>query len=311
MGKPRDEKSIPKTIEGVSIGEIKRRRNLSGTWHHFGYSTKEEFDAAGVSDLRMVREYIRPVSERKAEEKKVKTEEAVAAFERYEAERDAVEGVEESNIENFERKVEKRVAQYLEDFETSAVTDVDNLRNLASAQIRLESIQETRLRQMAKPVEQQITKIARDVFRALGEEEKALLQQVRLLQKSMGIDKPARDAKTAEVTGVDRVQAIVQEAKRFLANEMEDMCHCGIRTTWVSDLFPETYGKFIKQCPRCGGIIIEEHGAFEWHNGIECPLGCGGVLVKEDGCVKCPNCGWKCCVGEGIEFVAKEPANTV
>ena len=87
MGRPKGSKNKPKVmIEGVSLGEIKKARNLSGTWHSFGFETKEEFDAADVSDKRMVLEYMRPAGERKAEEKKIKTEEAVKALERYEAE---------------------------------------------------------------------------------------------------------------------------------------------------------------------------------------------------------------------------------
>jgi len=256
MGRPKGSKNKPKVmIEGVPLGEIKKARNLSGTWHFFGFETREEFDAADISDRRMVVEYMRPVGERKAGERKVRTEEAIAALERYESEGDWEEEI-RTNIEDFERKVEERVAQYLEDFETSAKTDVDNLKNLASAQIRLEAIQEVRLHQMAKPIEQQVTKIARDVYKALSEEEKALLSQVRLLQKGMGIDKPTREMAADQVTGVDRVQAIVQEAKDFLANEIVEVSHCGIRVAWYARFFPEEPLFIRTKCPRCGEVVV-------------------------------------------------------
>jgi len=256
VGRPKGSKNKPRVmIAGVPLGEIKKRRNLSGTWNFFGFDTKEEFDAADISDKRIVVEYMLPVSERKAGEERAKAEEAARALERYGAE-GGLEAEIETNVESFEQKVEERVAQYLEDFDTSAKTDVDNLRNLASAQIRLEAIQEVRLYQMAKPVEQQITKIARDVFKALGEEEKALLQQVRLLQKGMGIDKPTREDKAAEVTGVDRVQAIVREAKEFLANEIVEINHCGVRVAWYARFFPEEPLFIRTKCPRCGEEIV-------------------------------------------------------
>jgi hypothetical protein len=302
VARTKKEKETTKYIEGVSVGKIKRMRNLSGTWNFFGFDTKKDFDAAGITDLQMV-QYINGTGEANKATREawaMEQAEAVDWYEKNEAE--WKEGV-ESRVEEFEREVARKVAQYLDDFEAPTESDEDNLRNLAAAQLRLEAIHRDRLRQMALPFAVRVNKTSRDILASLADEEKALLQQIRLLQKAMGIDRPTREDKASEVTGVDRVKAIIEKAKEFLANEIADMNHCGIRTAWVADHFPETYFKVVKQCARCGGLIVEEHGNVEWRSDIECPLGCGGVLVKEENRIKCQNCGWECCVGKDIGWV--------
>lgn len=290
-------------IEGVSIGRIKKARNLSGIWRAMGYETREEFVAADVSDARIAR-YLKTRESEKGVVRQAKTDAAIEAVERYEAEEGGRgERIEERKKE-FEQRIEERVSQYLEDFEAPTVMDENNLKNLASAQLRLEELQNARLYYMARPMEEQASKIGRDIYKSFYEEEKGLLQQIRLAQKGMGIDRPTREDRALEVTGVDRVKAIVLEAKRVVDEELENMCHCGIRTAWVSDFFSETYGKFVKQCARCGGLIVVEHGELEWRDDIECPLGCGGVLVREGRKITCPGCSWQCHVGEKVEIVS-------
>jgi len=309
VARTKKEKEAAKYIEGVSVGKIKRMRNLSGTWNFFGYDTKEDFDAAGITDLQMT-QYIKGTGEANKVAREtwaMEQAEAVDWYEKNEAEwRNDVD----SRVEEFEREVARKVAQYLDDFEAPTESDGDNLRNLAAAQLRLEAIHRDRLRQMALPFAIRVNKASRDILASLADEEKALLQQIRLLQKAMGIDRPTREDKAAEVTGVDRVQAIVLKAKETLKDQIDDMHHCGIRTAWTSDFFKETYFKVVKQCARCGGLIVEEHGSVEWRSDIECPLGCGGILVKEENLIKCQNCGWRCYVGKNVKWVDfKKPEN--
>jgi hypothetical protein len=111
---------------------------------------------------------------------------------------------------------------------------------------------------MAKPIEEQTDKFGRDVLKFLDEAEERLLQQMRLLQKAMGVDLPTRLAKSESVTGVDRVQSIVKEAKLYLQNEIHDVIHCGIRIMWVAPFFPEEGITITTRCPRCKEIINYE-----------------------------------------------------
>ena len=254
MARSKAEKAADKFIEGVSTGKIKRMRNLSGTHHYFGYDNKAAFDAAGITDGQMV-EYIKRTMSQNEAVRKVKMEEAVDAVERFEkTEGDWKEKI-EANVRALELQIKEKVAWYLEDFEVPVGTDEDNLKNLAAAQLRLEKINDTRLFEMAKPVEMQTTKSARDIFSNLADEEKGLLAQIRLLQGAMGLDRPTRDRKSLESTGVDRVQAIVAAAKEFLSEEIKDICHCGIRIAWVARFFPEEPLFIRTRCPRCGGVI--------------------------------------------------------
>jgi len=304
MTRSKKEKQAEQFIEGISIGKIKRMRNLSGTWNFFGFSTKENFDAAGITDLQMA-QYIKSRGNVNEAAKEAWIQEQTKALEWYEKNEAGWREDVEAKVEEFEREVARKVAQYLDDFEAPTESDEDNLKNLAVAQLRLEAIHRDRLRQMALPFSIRVSKASRDILESLADEEKSLLQQVRLMQKGMGIDRPTREDKTSEVTGVDKVKQIVQEAKEFLANEIVEIHHCGIREAWWAEFFPETYCKIVKQCSRCGELIAREYGVFEWRDDIPCPLGCDEVLVKGEGWIGCRKCGWKCCIGKGIEIKSK------
>ena len=255
MVRSKKEKKATRYIEGISVGEIKRWRNLSGTWKSLGYDTKEAFDAAGVSDLRMV-QHIKDKKGRNEAAKEAWAEEQARAVELYKKDEAAFRKEVESNKADYEQKVADKVAKYLEDFEAPTESDEDNLKNLVEAQLRLEDIHRDRRRQMAQPFAVKVSKTSRDVFSDLADEEKGLLQQIRLSQKGMGIDRPTREDKAAEVTGVDRVQAIVQEAKEFLANEIVEINHCGVRVAWYARFFPEEPLFIRTKCPRCGEEIV-------------------------------------------------------
>ncbi len=255
-GRPKGSKNKPKpTIDGVPYSKIKKMRNLKGTWSFFSCDTREAFIAAKITDGEMAA-YISGSMEDNAAIRKEKMEEATEAVERFEAtEGDWKEKI-EANVKELELQIANKVAWYLEDFEVPVGPDEDNLKNLAAAQLRLEKINATRLFEMAKPVEMQTTKSARSIFSDLADEERGLLAQIRLLQGAMGLDRPTRDRRASESTGVDRVQAIVAAAKEFLSEEIEDICHCGIRIAWISDFFKEESFFYKKKCPRCGETII-------------------------------------------------------
>ena len=268
-------------IDGVPYGEIKKRRNLIGTWRAFGFDNKEAFDAAEISDGRIVA-HIKGVAFRKAKEEEAKAAEALEAIEAFQETSGEDVAIAVSNLEEFEARVEKRVAEYLEDFDTTVRSDIDNLANLAKAQLALERIQEIRMHQLAQPMEYQAMKTAKDALKILGDAEKSLLQQIRLLQKGMGIDKPTREAADSAETGVDRVVAIVEAAKKFLVNEVVQVHHCGIRIADWSDYFWETGLYLRKKCPRCGEMIEIEYPESEKDSFLEAVDGVANVVKSQD-----------------------------
>jgi len=246
-------------IEGVSLGKIKRMRNLSGTWNFFGYDTKATFDAAGITDLQMS-QYIKRSGDINEAAREAWAREQAEAQEWYEKNEAGWREDVEARIKEFEQEVVRKVAQYLDDFEAPTESDEDNLKNLAAAQLRLEAIHRDRLRQMALPFAVRVSKGSRDILESLADEERSLLQQIRLMQKGMGIDRPTREIKASEITGVDRVKTIVQEAKEFLANEIVEVHHCGIRVAWYARFFPEEPLLIKTKCPRCEQLIEIEYG---------------------------------------------------
>jgi len=257
-GRPKGSKNKPKpTIDGVLYSKIKKMRNLKGTWNFFSCDTREAFIAAKITDGQMAA-YISGSMEDNAAIRKEKMEEATEAVEKFEATYDeSLEDI-DANVQGFRQQIEDKVKWYLKDFEVPIGPDEDNLKNMASAQLRLDQINDVRLHQMAKPVRMQTTKAARDIFSSLADEEKGLLGQVRLLQGAMGVDRPTRDRRASESTGVDRVQAIVQQAKEFLKDEVVEIKHCGIRIAWTWMGFPEEGVLIRTKCPRCGEVVEYE-----------------------------------------------------
>lgn len=240
--------SEQETILGIPISLIKSRRNLIGVWRAFGVSNKEAFDALRISDEKMA-EYL---AERRGE-KAVSEDESDA--EESDAEQGKFEYVQRlydrrqdkaEEIERYERAVEERLALYLEDFDAPLQSDKFSLRTLASMDVWLENIQRLKLQYV-----DDVSSIARKARFALIEEEKKLSAETRLLQKSLGIDRPTRDRKRKSEAGADAVTEIVKGAKEFIDEQILEVHHCGILLAWLWLGFAELGVDFVTICPRC------------------------------------------------------------
>jgi len=245
------------TILGIPITLIRSRRNLMGVWRAFGVSSRDAFDALGISDEKMA-EYL---AERHAEKAVSEDEGAVSGDEKAVAEDES--DAEQSKfayvqklydrrddkaeeIEQYERAVEERLALYLQDFEAPLQPDKFSLRTLASIDVWLEHIQRLKVQYV-----DEVTPVARKARFALIEEEKKLSAEARLLQKSLGIDRSTRDRRQKHEAGADTVTEIVKATEEWMDTQLIEVHHCDILMAWLWLGFPELGVDFVTICPRC------------------------------------------------------------
>lgn len=249
---------MTETIEGVTLGEIKRRRNLKSCWRNFHFDTKEEFDAANISDERIARYIL--LSRRKPDEKRL--DKIQAALSR-QAEDIGWEERYKEKLEELNKEEEELFQRLLDDFDAPTSLDEANLSAIAKMQHRLGKIQDNRKYFMVLPTEEQTDKSTLETFAALSEEEGRILREIRQWQKDMGLDKPTRDKRVDEVTGEDEVKRIIADSKVFMEQHINRVNHCGIEVMWILDHFPENFFVGSKQCPRCLELIDIEWGKGE------------------------------------------------
>lgn len=254
--------SEEETILGVSVGKIKSRRNLLGTWRYFGGSTKynspcrnrQEFNALGVSDLE-VAEYILYCESKKQRSNAIKAaDEAMSVQE----EKDWLEDRKDRERKGGEEH-ERRYQEYLQDFNEDALTEADkaSIWTLVGIDLALKENVKAQYSFYGRVDPGSIMN-----KKLLSDEVARMSAEFRQLQKMLGIDMPTRIKAEQQATGIDVVRDIVDQSAEFISNEMIEVEHCGILNTWLCPFFPEMGYRYETKCPRCGEAIIVEEAEY-------------------------------------------------
>ena len=247
--------SEEETILGVPIGKIKSRRNLLGTWRHFGKKyempcqNRQQFNALGVKDLEIA-EYILDCNSRRQRNDAIKAADTAMSTRE---EKDWFADRAEREVQAAEEHEEK-YQKYLEDISAPIQADKDAVRALAGIALAIEKNQAAQYAYMDRIDPGSIAN-----KKILSDEVARLSTEFRQLQKMLGVDKPTRIKAEQQATGIDVVKDIVDQSAEFISNEMIEVEHCGILITWLANFFEEMGYKYETKCPRCGeAIVIEE-----------------------------------------------------
>ena len=244
------------TILGIPIGVIKSRRNLIGTWRHFGREhempckTRQQFDAMGVSDLE-VAGYILDCQSVQERDGAIKAADEALSKQTH---RTFIEDRKEARRKGLGEH-QKLYEEYLEDFDAPTKADKGTLWTLSGIDLAL------RKNLGAQYVWYEKTDAgAIQNKKLLSDEVARLSSEFRQLQKMLGIDKPTREGKDSAESAMEYIRRIVEGAREFVDEQITQMVHCNILIREDIDHFPELYTKLIKQCPRCGDMIEIEYG---------------------------------------------------
>jgi len=236
---------LVEVLPGVTLGMVKSRRGLKGTWRYFGYEDRESFDRAGITD-EQVAEYIlsRRVSVR--EEERVRSGGARSRGRRL-------------SREEVQRELDRRLGEVLALYNTDNLTDRENLRRLVFMEWQSEQFQNEMLDLRMRGDAQ-----SRRDEALLAEQHAKLSKEIRDLQKVMGIDRASREVVERE-DPLDVVTAGLEDAKWLLDNEIqvvEHRCADGrvvrpIMLIW--HFFPtHPHETFRQECPNCGQVLEVE-----------------------------------------------------
>lgn len=239
------------TILGVPISKIISRRNLLGTWRHFGKDkgmlcqTRQQFDALGITDLEMA-EYIRMGESIKARDESLKVADELRSKQQY-----------TTFLEEREERVKKaneerdaKLGEYLSSFNAPTDVDVDNLRIMAGMVLAIEYNQQAQMAYMGKtdPASVQAKQV-------LSTEITNLTRELRQLEKDMGIDLPTRIKAESQATGIDVVREIVEGTRETFDKYDIPIEHCSILIADLLCYFPEMGYEYRTICPRCEETI--------------------------------------------------------
>ena len=241
-------------ILGVPIGKIKSRRNLLGTWRHFGKNkempchNRQQFDALGVTDLEIA-EYVLDCESRKQRSNAIKAaDEALSSQEERDWRLDREERQRRGRKEH-----EAKYEEYLKDYDAPTEADRASLWTLAGIDLALRENLSAQYAYYGR-----VDGASIQNKKLLSDEVARLSTELRQMQKMLGIDMPTRIKAEQQATGIDVVKDIVDQSAEFISNEMIEVEHCGILITWLANFFEEMGYKYETKCPRCGEAIVIE-----------------------------------------------------
>lgn len=239
------------TILGVSLSLIKSRRNLLGTWRHFGKDkgmlcqTRQQFDALGITDLEMA-EYIRMGKSIKERDTQLKQADEMRTHQEYTT---FVEEREE-RIAKANKERDAKLQEYLKSFEAPTDIDIDNLKITAGIVLAIEYNQQSQMAYMGKTDPASVQAKA-----VLSTEITNLTRELRQLEKDMGIDLPTRIKAESQATGIDVVRDIVEGTREHYDKYGIAVEHCHILIADLLNYFPEMGYDYRTICPRCKETI--------------------------------------------------------
>ena len=273
------------TILGVPIGKIKSRRNLLGTWRHFGKNkempchNRQQFDALGVTDLEIA-EYVLDCESRKQRSNAIKAaDEALSSQEERDWRLDREERQRRGRKEH-----EAKYEEYLKDYDAPTEADRASLWTLAGIDLALRENLSAQYAYYGR-----VDGASIQNKKLLSDEVARLSTELRQMQKMLGIDMPTRIKAEQQATGIDVVKNIIEGAEAHYDKYSMPIEHCHILHTDLLCYFKEMGFDFRSLCPRCGeAIFVHEEFSLK-----VCPS-CGAPLNRDElGVVRCPECDWK------------------
>ena len=271
-------------ILGVPIGKIKSRRNLLGTWRHFGKNkempchNRQQFDALGVTDLEIA-EYVLDCESRKQRSNAIKAaDEAMSTREEKDWRLDREERQRRGRKEH-----EAKYEEYLKDYDAPTEADRASLWTLAGIDLALRENLSAQYAYYGR-----VDGASIQNKKLLSDEVARLSTELRQMQKMLGIDMPTRIKAEQQATGIDVVRNIVEGTRSHFDTYNVPVEHCNIQIGDWQHYFPEVGYTCRTICPRCGESV-HIHKEF---NLTMCPI-CEVSLKKETGRIYCPECGWE------------------
>jgi len=224
------------TVFNISMKSIERARRIDGTWHHFGASTQEEFDALEISNEDIARFIL----------DKEKEGASHIAQKREERQSDRQE------------ELEERLQAYLEYFDAPTPNDVAALRNLSFLNMRADILQQDLVAHVGAtdPTSQKI-------MEGLNEQIVKVSAETRLLEQALGIGRRKRIEEGDDPLEV--LRGAMDDAEWLMEQEIHEVVHrckdgkvIPIMSIW--HYFPtHPHEPFRQQCPNCGEWITVEY----------------------------------------------------
>lgn len=149
-----------------------------------------------------------------------------------------------------DEEIEGCVGAYLKIYENPTPNDIQGIRNLCALEKQLEEVRE-KLGKTLKPGD----------LKDLTSVQKALMQEHRLQQESLGIARKTRRGK--EKTALDLIREEIEKGRQFVEDKLIRLEHCDIQLGWVLYHFQEIPHKFQFRCPRCGELVTVKGGSID------------------------------------------------
>ncbi len=166
--------------------------------------------------------------------------------------------------EEFNRRVQQRMDDYLLAYKDVAPNDMASLRDLCLIEVNIELLNGLVAREYGKG-EPDGSKIGRYLYALKGASE-----QHRALQRSLHIDRATREREAAKASDVDEVMQVIDAAGEYVEEQGIPLVHYGctiagaqgksdIQFGFMLWVFRELPVDVVWLCPRCGQQVTVHH----------------------------------------------------
>ena len=224
----------------IAPEKIAQYREFKKTWNYFGAETKEDFDVLRINNGEIAKFVL---ADKKGGRPTDKVEKG---------------GKESTQQKERTAELEKRVREYLHQYDAPTPNDVAALRNLAFLNMEADILQKAILTYVGKDDPSSL-----DTVQRLNEQLVKISGETRQLELALGVLRRRRVEEAADPLEV--LQGAMRDADWLLEQEIQEVVHnckdnkvVHIMTIWHN--FPtHPHEPIRQQCPNCGEYFVIEY----------------------------------------------------